>query len=172
MANQITAERLLELLVYNPDTGIFVWRKNRPGCTAGARAGAYNDNGYLRIQIDGRIYAAHRLAWLYMHGVWPADQLDHRNLCKADNRIANLREVTNSQNQQNTNLRANNTSGFRGVWFCKKRGLWEAKIVLHNKRHRLGYYATAEAASRVYEDAAAHFHSHRTDRTAKSWGVM
>jgi hypothetical protein len=99
----ITAERLRQLLHYDPERGVFTWL-SRPAERswntrfAGTRAGTINGLGYVVIGILGRRYKAHRLAWLYVHGEWPGRELDHINCDKSDNRIANLRPATRSQN--------------------------------------------------------------------------
>ena len=84
----LTAERLREVLDYDPDTGVFT-RKVRTASSVkvGDVAGSLNGKGYIRIRVDGRLYFAHRLAWLYVHGEWPVDQVDHINGIKNDNRI-------------------------------------------------------------------------------------
>jgi hypothetical protein len=105
MKETLTAERLRELLHYDPDTGDFTWRTARKRIPAGAIAGTV-ERGFRRITIGGGRhgprYSAHRLAWLYMTGAWPNGYLDHINRDPDDNRFANLRLATNSQNQANT----------------------------------------------------------------------
>ena len=115
----MTAERLRQLFLYDPLTGIFTWRIN-PSIKAriGDVAGCRTHKGYIQIQCDNVQYLAHRLAWLYYHGYFPKDELDHRNGDKRDNRIANLREATSTQNKWNRGVRRN---GLKGVYFCKDR---------------------------------------------------
>jgi hypothetical protein len=146
----LTAERLREVLHYEPETGVFTWRLRR-GCRAkGSIAGATHHSGYWRIRVDEVLYNAHRLAWLYMTGEWPAEELDHINRDNADNRWANLREATRSQNGANT-IRPN-PSGFRGV--KKIRGRWRATIMVQKRGIFLGYYSTPEEAHAAYTNAA------------------
>jgi len=97
----LTAERLREVVTYDPLTGIFRWRVTRGCAKAGAVAGGPEKKGYLRISIDGRRFKAHRLAWLYVKGCWPVDQIDHENGRNADNRFDNLREANNPLNSAN-----------------------------------------------------------------------
>jgi len=146
----LTVERLKELLHYDPETGLFHWKVSR-GYIAqpGHLAGVTNKRGYIYIGVDGRGYLAHRLAWFYMTGRWPADQIDHINQTKSDNRFSNLRECDNSQNQQNTGLRADNRSGFKGVSLHKS-GRWVAERRLRGRRIHLGYHQTPEAAHAAY----------------------
>lgn len=102
------------------------------------------------IGLDGAHYRAHRLAWLYAHGVWPEEQLDHRDLARAHNAIGNLREATNAQNNSNQPRRANNTSGFKGVSFCKQTGRWVAQIRHEGHKVHLGRYESPEHAFEMY----------------------
>ncbi|MCK9994454.1 MAG: hypothetical protein Dbin4_02974, partial [Alphaproteobacteria bacterium] len=99
---ELTQSRLKELLHYDPDTGVFTRRvQTSSNARVGDVAGCLHPEGYRHIQIDGKRYAAHRLAWLYMTGEWPTNQLDHLNGVRDDNRWGNLREATHGQNQQN-----------------------------------------------------------------------
>jgi hypothetical protein len=148
-----TQERLKELLSYDPETGVFTRLVGRsgPNARAGDVAGCDNGQGYIRIYIDGRPYKAHRLAWFYMHGVWPSE-MDHRNGNRSDNRIANLREVTRAENKANFSAYRNNTSGYPGV--SSWNGRWKAQIQKDGKKEFLGYHSTPEAARDAYVAAA------------------
>ena len=124
----IDREDALRALSYDPDSGIFAWRI-RPcrNVFIGDRAGAKGDKGYIRIQIQGRVYMAHRLAWLCVHGRWPAQEIDHINGERDDNRIANLREATREINGQNMHgPKRGNRTGYLGVG--KRRGRYRAQI--------------------------------------------
>ena len=96
----ITQDYLRSILYYNPQFGIFVWREDRPRAKAGEIATKAH-RGYERIFLKGAYYFAHRLAWLYTYGDWPTDMIDHINQKKGDNRIGNLRDVSNTENQRN-----------------------------------------------------------------------
>lgn len=163
----ITQERLRELLDYDPETGLFVWlqrdeiagsdkiwNKKHAGKTAGYLSGL----GYRPIKIDGHKYLAHRLAWLYVNGRWPAAFIDHINGNRADNRIANLREATQSQNQQNRGLTKHNTSGRKGVSWRRDIRKWSAQIAVSSKQIFLGYFTCPDAAAAAYEAAARKYH--------------
>ena len=155
----LTAARLRELLSYDPDTGVFRWRVSRPGTRGiGSIAGASDGQGYHQIGIDGRIYRDHRLAWLYMTGEWPADDVDHINRDRGDCRFANLREATRSQNNANAKRPSDNTSGYKGVSFDKRRGRWHAYISHGGRRKNLGMFDTAVAAYEARLAAAARLH--------------
>ena len=130
--NTLTQERLQYLLSYDRETGIFRWRINRGRMAkAGDIAGSQGNDCYVRIRVDGKDYAAHRLAWLYMTGEWPAATIDHENINRADNRWRNLREATNAQNGTNRHKQANNTSGFKGVYVDKTSNKFCAKIKIN-----------------------------------------
>ncbi|WP_097303850.1 HNH endonuclease [Pseudomonas chlororaphis] len=143
----MTPDRLKELLHYDPETGLFTHIIARGPCPAGSIAGCINAIGYVRICLDYIDYTAHRLAWLYVHGVMPPEQIDHRNGRRDDNRICNLRLADNSQNNQNRPLQGNNTSGYKGVSLHKKSGLWFAYAQAKGSRYSAGYHKTPEAAS-------------------------
>ena len=159
--SKISADRLRELLHYDPSTGIFVWRVNHGvSVKAGMQAGYLSDYGYIRIRVDGFRSSAHRLAWLYVYGRHPNGEIDHINRVRDDNRLCNLREVTRSQNQQNTLLQSNNTSGFKGVSWSKKVNRWQAHIYIKGSHKYLGYYDSAEDANAAYVKAASEIHTH------------
>lgn len=141
--------RLLELLRYNQNTGDFVWNVGLGRRRYGI-AGTHKPKGHIDIQIDGVIYKAHRLAWFYIHGVWPRDQIDHINSDASDNRLVNLRECTNRQNCQNRSKQ--NRLGLKGV--CSKGRAFIAQISVEGSTRHLGSFRTAEAAHSAYCDAA------------------
>lgn len=152
----LTADRVRELLSYDPSTGIFRWRlSRRPGVVdPGDVAGYVGRYGYRAIGIDGWPYQAHRVAHLHMTGRWPSDQIDHRNGQRDDNRWSNLREANASQNQMNRG--PSNSIGLKGV--CERRGRFQAQIRRDGKSIFLGLFTTAEAAHAAYCAAAARWH--------------
>ena len=108
-SNDLTAERLRELLNYDPDTGEFRRCTSRGGAAAGTLAGCPGGPGSYRIiRVDRVIFLAHRLAWLHSYGVWPTKDIDHIDGDKTNNRIANLREATRAQNVMNAGPRRDN----------------------------------------------------------------
>jgi hypothetical protein len=147
----LTYERLREVLQYDPETGEFMWLitlSNR--CAAGKVAGwlkqQKDKTDYLCITIDGRKYRAARLAWFYIHGVWPSVFVDHEDRDGLNNREANLRLATNSENMRNTKAQSRNRSGVKGVSFYNRK--WIAEITVNGRRvYRKGFGSLLEAAT-------------------------
>lgn len=155
----LTAERLRQLLDYNPDTGVFTWRIQRGSrVKAGDIAGAVNDRGYIKIKIDGKHYPAHRLAFLHKKGAWPEGQVDHSDTNRSNNRWDNLRIATASQNQWNRGPQRNNTSGFTGVYWDKQKRKWRVQIKDHGRVIFLGYFECPELAYKVRRSVAKTLH--------------
>jgi hypothetical protein len=166
---ELTQSLLREFLHYEPTTGVFTWKVTKNNrLKPGAIAGSVRPGGYVNLGVAGRLYLAHRLAWLYIYGVWPEHQIDHINRNKSDNRIANLRDVTQSENVQNTLICSRNSSGYRGVGFDRKAGKWEAKIWHHGRKKWIGYYDNVKDAARAYASAAATHHTHNPAATARA----
>lgn len=136
----ITQDELKKVLSYNSVTGVFTWIVPRRcgSISAGDKAGNLNNQGYIQIQIDKKRYLGHRLAWLYIYGFFPENSLDHINRVRDDNRIENLREVSNSCNIRNSKPHANNTSGVRGVCWDKATQRWQADIKVNGRKIGLG----------------------------------
>lgn len=166
MAKEIlTQERLKELLDYDPETGIFT-RKTRAAkrVQIGDIAGSMHSKGYWVVKIDNRSHKAHRLAWLYVYGVWPTADLDHVNGIRNDNRICNLREAPNGMNAQNMRHAASNnkSSGLIGASWHKQTKKWNAQITHGNRRIHLGLFDSAEEAHAAYVRAKVELHPFNT----------
>lgn len=144
----LTLERLHEAFSYEPDTGLFRWKivvrkhggRTQPGDIAGSPTG----NGYLELGLDRETFHLHRLAWFYSYGVWP-QRIDHINRDRGDNRLSNLREVTNKQNQENRGVRHDSSTGIKGVQPLPS-GRWRASIKHNWKQIHIGCYSTIEEA--------------------------
>lgn len=157
----LSPEQLHSVLDYDPGTGLFRWREGIDHWRAGLPAGTRSlDYVLIGIKMDGRkrLYRAHRLAWLYVHGEWPDGQVDHINGVKHDNRIANLRVATNQQNAINRAVRMDNTSGYKGVSWNKRSGRWLAHISYGGKIRHLGLFDDIEDAITAYSLAAQRYH--------------
>jgi len=108
----LTKERLKEVLEYSTNTGLFTWKVTlSKRAVSGSIAGYKSEKGYIYIRLDGILYPSHRLVWMYVYGYFPPDQIDHINHDKGDNRVLNLRAVTNGENHRNMGMRTDNTSG-------------------------------------------------------------
>lgn len=154
----LTQARLKELLTYDSVTGVFRRKVATHHCvTIGEIAGCINQGGYRAIKVDNRCYLAHRLAFLYMEGAFPADMVDHINCDPSDNRWCNLRHATRSQNNANTGARKTNLLGVKGVSQLPS-GRFRTEILLNGRRRYLGTFNTIEEASAAYQQAANDHH--------------
>lgn len=157
-AADLSAERLRELLDYNPETGEF---KAKTGPKKGNVVGfLVPPKNYRRVFLDGKQYYAHRLAWLYVTGEWPHDQIDHINGVKTDNRWCNLRHVSAEKNQQNWReaMPWNKTSGLLGVCWHGKNQKWVAQISVKGRSRVVGYSDDPNEAHQMYLDAKRKLH--------------
>lgn len=147
--SELTYERLKSLVVYEEETGVFRWLATTRATKAGEVAGGTRANGYVALTIDGVTFYAHRLAWLWKNGTWPKNHVDHINGDRADNRIANLRDVTVSHNSHNTQrLGPRNTTGYRGV--AKYMDKYIAQMMVDGVSTAIGMFDTPEAAAEAY----------------------
>jgi len=138
-------KKLLSLIKFNELTGLWSW-KYRPTAKkewntryAHKIAGTTLKNGYVHIRIDGKLYYAHRLAWFYMTGDWPKEEIDHIDGNPSNNMWENLREATCSENLCNSKKKIDNTSGHKGIYFYEKRNTWYA--IIHKNGKRVFYKA-------------------------------
>lgn len=159
----ITRQEVKRFFSYNAETGVIFW-KERPARArhifAGDVAGTDHGDGYVSISFKRRKYLRHRLAWFYVYGTWPKE-LDHINNIPGDDRIANLRPVTRSQNVMNSKPFKNTKSGHKGVFYlgrAYKTKPWRAYITKNKRRINLGLFATVEEAARVRNLAAQSLH--------------
>jgi uncharacterized protein YegP (UPF0339 family) len=169
MASQILSQaRLKELLHYDPETGDFRWRTAaRHGqITPWSLAGSPHSQGYVVLKVAGKSFRAHRLAWMYMTGSEPANDIDHIDGVKSNNQWRNLREATTKQNAENTPLRSDNSTGYRGVTFDAKKGLYRARIRHNGELIGLGRFKTAEQAAEAARAARAQLFTHDHGRAA------
>ena len=157
----ITQSELKELLSYNPETGVFTRVKNSGRAKVGDVAGCKDSsNGYIAICVQNKRYRAHRLAWLYVSGKFPKDQIDHINHDRADNRFANLREASNQENHKNTSIQKNNTSGVAGVNWHKASGKWKARIKVSQEDIHLGLFIDIIEAAKARKSAEVKYGFH------------
>lgn len=171
-------EVLRQLLSYNPETGELVWKKrpvelfsetkartkshthahwNARHAGKPAMYGMHN-TGYRWGRLFGRPYLTHRVIWKMVYGNDPAEQIDHINGDRSDNRLANLREATALENAKNNGMNRNNTSGYKGVSWVDRDRRWSAYITANGKRMSLGHYKCPTAAHLAYQKAAVALH--------------
>lgn len=165
-------EVLRQLLRYEPDTGKLFWRERgvewfRGGkyspdrvCRiwnkkySGREAGSPNGHGYLRINIGAARFLSHRVIWAMMFGHWPADEIDHINGSRSDNKISNLREADRSQNGHNKGAPKSNVSGRKGVSWHKHGRKWQVKLGVNGQQYYLGLFSDFDQAVEVRAEAA------------------
>ncbi len=163
MKPTITQSYLKSILSYDENTGQFIWL-NAPSrrTKKGSIAGGVKPHGYIIISINANKYLAHILAWIYVNGDYPKEQLDHINHNRADNRIANLREVTLTENARNRGKCARNTSGVLGVIWDKKNNRWHASIGVDAKTVFLGRYVEFSDAVNARKNAEVLYGYHQS----------
>ncbi|EBG0278359.1 HNH endonuclease [Salmonella enterica subsp. enterica] len=149
----LTRERLMEVLDYDKETGIFTWKKKLSARGAVGKKAGTTSYGYNAINIDGVRYFAHRLAWLYIYNEWPKKEIDHIDRNRSNNSISNLRDVSRIVNALNTGERSDSSTGIKGVTFCKQRKKWQAQINLSGKNVTLGRFETIDEAAIAYKAA-------------------
>jgi hypothetical protein len=180
-------EYLHSILSYDPDSGKLFWKERGPHTfsTSGGRsithaaslwnsrhAGkeamtAVSKQGYRVGNINSSLYRAHRIAWALHYGEDPENQIDHINGIRTDNRIENLRVVTNKENSWNQKLRSTNKSGYNGVSWCKMMNKWVARATVNGVEHKIGYFSDPKDASIAREafNKGVGFHkNHGIDR--------
>lgn len=147
----ITQDFLKSILHYNPETGVFTWiKKPSMAVNIGDTAGNKSLDGYIVIGIGGKIYRAHRLAWMYCYGDNLPKQVDHINCVRDDNRILNLRSANNKLNSYNRKS-TRNTSGVKGVSFHKRIRKWQANMRVDGVLIHLGYFDCLIEAKKVID---------------------
>lgn len=180
MNMKLTVEYLREAIYYDEATGCFIWRirpehhfsrsnqhKNWNGRYAGTIAGKIDNNGYLNIKVNYHLYRAHRLAWFYVHGVWP-DCVDHEDGNRLNNAIKNLRDTNHTGNNQNSAKRSDNKSGITGVYWDKEHNKWRSSIMADKQKINLGRYSDFFEACCARKSAEREYGFHMNHGRANS----
>jgi hypothetical protein len=154
----LTQEYLKSILYYDVKTGLFTWLTNKArSIKVGDIAGSPHIRGYTAITINGKLYLAHRLAWLYVYGNMP-NVIDHVDRNTTNNKIENLRDCSNSQNGFNKAIAKNNKSGFKNVCWDKFLNKWKVQLKVNNKHHHIGVFDNLEFAGLVALEARNKYH--------------
>jgi HNH endonuclease len=165
----ITPAELRQLLDYNPETGVLTWKlRDRSWFPSNNSHAVWNsrwankaagglcvNSGYVIVMVLGKSYPAHRVAWVLHHGVWPSGEVDHADMNRLNNRMVNLRVASHAQNQANGKAYRNNKSGFKGVYWEPKAGVYSVQIRADRKLTTVGRFRCLEEA------VAAHATAHR-----------
>lgn len=151
---ELTFDYVNSELRYEPETGLLFRKIKRGGYNWLIPAGTLRPNGYIQLKLSGKLFRAHRIAWLLSTGKWPQEQIDHINGDRKDNRFLNLREATNRENGRNR-VKSNkgNISGILGVSFSKSANKWNARIRIGEKEKNLGYFTNLNEAKIVRQSA-------------------
>lgn len=158
---EITQEFLKQMFYYKD--GILYWKANRTGkAKKGTVAGSKHPSGYRQIKIYSQRCLIHRLIFLMHHGYLP-EFIDHINGIKNDNRVENLRAATKSQNLYNCGLPKNNTTGYKNVYFNKRKNKWFVTIHADKKAYFFGYFTTKEEAAIIARQERQKFHKDFTN---------
>lgn len=167
---RLTQERLTAVLYYDEFTGVFTRRLSRGNLyQQGDTAGRSTFYGYSVISVDGVEYLAHRLAWLYVHGSWPIEDIDHINGVRTDNFISNLRDVSPTINMQNRRkCSRNNRCGVLGVCWHKATKKWRACIRFGGRQKSLGYFHTVADAYEARKAAELLYYPEKPQLLAKT----
>lgn len=151
-SSDLSQESLKKVIRYEPETGLF-YRISKRGTEK--LTGTYDHStGYIRIKVYKKLYAAHRLAFLYMNGAFPPADTDHINRVRSDNRFLNLRECSHAQNSYNRSMSKRNKTGYRGVSRVPNSTKFRVCLAVEGKINYLGLYDDAEEASLVYDKKA------------------
>jgi hypothetical protein len=152
----ITQQRLKELFEYDPEEGRFRNRFSRGRAREADEAGSPSGHGYRKVAVDYERYYEHHLAWLYVYGEWPSE-IDHRDGDRSNNKIANLRMATRTENCFNAK-RETGESGLRGAYREARYPKWYSKIQIGGRVTRLGTFDTAEEAHKAFMVAVEAHH--------------
>lgn len=144
MNSQLTHDDLVKIISYDPATGVLTWKVSIGLGRPGKAVGSLSRYGYVKTQISGVYYMAHRVAWLHFYGEWPPGMIDHINGKRSDNRIENLRLATYQQNAWNTAPR--NASGVKGVTWNKQCRKWQVGMRCKGVNHHVGLFDDLDSA--------------------------
>jgi len=155
---EITRDMIEQAYTYDPKTGAFTRNFSEGGEKAGAQAGCVNTQGYISLGYRKKHLLAHRVAYLFMEGKWPEKEVDHIDGDRKNNKWANLREATGSENGFNTRLRKDNKTGVKGIRIYNNGTQYVSYIRAHHKTHYIGCYRDLKAAEKATREARQELH--------------
>lgn len=158
----LTQEKLKQILDYDSKTGFFTWKLPVRGVSKvpSKPAGHKATSGYIFIRVNGLLYRAHRLAWLYVYGVFPEYDIDHVDGNRSNNSIDNLRDVTRKENRKNNRKYKTNKSGVVGVYWYEPLQKWHAQIQSDGVKYHIGYFTDLETAKQKRKEMETVFNFH------------
>ncbi len=165
-----TQPELKKIVKYNPKTGIFTWlisTNNR--ALIGSEAGCKDGCGYIKIMVNGKQEYAHRLAWLYVNGYFPENDIDHINRDKSDNKISNLRHVSHRCNTRNCKVAANSKTGVTGVTVSSRTPGWFSYIYIDYGKIYLGFFKNFKDAVEARWEAEKKYNYPNCNTTSSAY---
>lgn len=159
--------KLRELFEPDFESGLLYRKTRQSNNMAGTMAGSLNKQGYMRVGIDGRQEYVHRVLWAMYYGIPSNKTIDHIDTNRSNNKITNLREATQSQQCHNMNTPKHNTSGVKGVSFCKLTGKYRAELKVNKIRVFDKKFNTIEEAREALVEARKEFHGDFTNNGDK-----
>lgn len=173
MKEKLTQERLKELLHYDPETGVFIWNKSGFGFKKDKITNCLHKNsGYIVIRVNNKLYKAHRLAFLYMEGYLPENEVDHIDRNRSNNKWNNLREVSRSCNVRNSNVPKNNKSSIKGVYYDNNLKKYRSRIVIKNKSISLGCFISLLDAAKARWQAEVKYNFPNCNTTSSAYNYL
>ena len=138
----MTPQEVRTVFAYTPENGLLLWNIDTCKTKTGDVAGGLS-NGYIQVKYKQRKYMVHRIIWCYVHGDWPKQMIDHIDGDRSNNRIENLRDVSNAKNQYNRHrLNKNNSTGHMGIIYRKRGDAYIVQITVLGAKKYIGYYKT------------------------------
>jgi hypothetical protein len=159
VSEELTPQKLRQLLDYNPETGDFTWKSGVKSNFLNKRAGCKRKDNCIVIGLLGKSYLAHHLAWLFVYEQWPTKEIDHIDQNRSNNKISNLRDVDHRTNCQNYRIATKNNKISKILGAAYRDGRYYSRIRVGNKRITIGSFATAEEAHQAYISAKRKYHA-------------
>lgn len=154
MERKLIPTELKDLIRYDEKTGLAFWNEAPSKSVKAGSAISTLKNGYIVFSYKRSQYLLHRVIWFIMKGEQPSEIIDHKNRMTTDNKWSNLREATYEESSINTSISSRNSSGYKGVYWNKRKNRYIARIGSGNKRKVLGQFVSEKDAAIAYDNAA------------------